>query len=335
MKKLYSLFAIVFTFTFCISQNSIMHIYQNNTPQVLNIPLSQIDSITYSDPSSVNLPSIVTSLNSFDDFSVYVSGEITDDGGGNIEQVGFVYSLSPNPTLSDMVSSAFPAGTDFYNFYRTIQNLYPNTTYHVRAYATNLAGTEYGNEVSFTTTRDNYECQGGVCEGDTLFGGIVAYLFQPDDPGYDPNTPHGIITSLNDLGTFEWGCYGTEIGLFLGGFQQIGAGLSNSQAIVDSCTSPSIAAKACLDLTLNGYSDWFLPSKFEMAEVQKKLGYYALFGINGEYWTSTEHKSGIISSTNTPDKRAEVIKAGFQEAAFMYQRDDKNESKKVRPIRYF
>lgn len=334
MKKLYSLFAVVFIFTFCFCQNTFMHIYQNNTPQVLNIPLSQIDSITYSTPSSV--PSVVTTLNSFDDFSFYVSGEITDDGGGNIEQVGFVYSLSSNPTLSDMVSSAFPAGTDFYNFYRTIEKLYPNTTYYVRAYATNIIGTGYGNEISVTTTRDNYECQGGVCEGDTLYGGIVAYLFQPDDPGYDPNTPHGIVTSLNDLGSYEWGCFGTPIGTSGLSFEERGMGLSNSQTIVDNCATPNIAARACMDLSLNGYSDWFLPSKNEMGTVFGKFGYHSLFGISGYYWTSNEfYQLGSLTPQSQADEKASVIYASPGNIDPFNPKRDKNTMQKVRPVRYF
>ena len=39
----------------------------------------------------------------------------------------------------------------FGNFSLSITSLDPNTTYFVRAYATNTAGTVYGSQVSFTT----------------------------------------------------------------------------------------------------------------------------------------------------------------------------------------
>jgi uncharacterized protein (TIGR02145 family) len=75
---------------------------------------------------------------------------ITNDGG-EIIIAGVCWSTSPNPTISDNHYGFETYGLlSFPNI-----NLYyldPNTTYYVRAYATNSAGTAYGNQVSFTTS---------------------------------------------------------------------------------------------------------------------------------------------------------------------------------------
>jgi hypothetical protein len=75
-------------------------------------------------------------------------GNITADGGGNISDRGVCWSPSVNPTIEDDKTSD---GTGTGIFVSNIANLSPNMIYYLRAYATNSAGTSYGNELSFTT----------------------------------------------------------------------------------------------------------------------------------------------------------------------------------------
>jgi hypothetical protein len=75
-------------------------------------------------------------------------GVITADGGSAITAQGVCWSTSPSPTIADSKSSD-PTGLWVYSSALTI--LAPATTYYVRAYATNSAGTGYGNQVSFTS----------------------------------------------------------------------------------------------------------------------------------------------------------------------------------------
>ena len=77
-----------------------------------------------------------------------VKGNVTDDGGAKIIYTGFCWSTSPNPTTSSNKTSDV---TGISSFNSSITGLTPNTKYYVRAYATNSAGTGYGNEVTFTT----------------------------------------------------------------------------------------------------------------------------------------------------------------------------------------
>ena len=75
-------------------------------------------------------------------------GDITDDGGLYITERGICWSTSSNPTTADSHSNN---GMDTGSYMVRMVILDPNTTYYVRAYAINSAGTTYGEEKAFTT----------------------------------------------------------------------------------------------------------------------------------------------------------------------------------------
>lgn len=75
-------------------------------------------------------------------------GNITSDGGLLITARGICWSTTTAPTISNSKTSD---GTGTGVFSSSITGLQPNTKYYLRAYATNLVGTTYGNEMSFTT----------------------------------------------------------------------------------------------------------------------------------------------------------------------------------------
>lgn len=88
--------------------------------------------------------------------SARCGGRITSDGGAKVTARGVCYGLTSEPTISDNKTIN---GTDTGSYYSAINGLTPNTKYYVRAYATNSAGTAYGNVINFTTT--DYFTQGG------------------------------------------------------------------------------------------------------------------------------------------------------------------------------
>ncbi len=103
--------------------------------------------------TDVALPTVTTASVSTIDKSYAISGgEVTKDGGADVTARGVVYGLTSEPTLSDNVLSI---GTGTGTFVATMESLEKNTTYYVRAYATNSAGTAYGDELSFTTLGDD------------------------------------------------------------------------------------------------------------------------------------------------------------------------------------
>lgn len=80
-------------------------------------------------------------------------GTVTSDGGGQVTARGVVWSTSTNPTIALSTKTVDSLGVGGYNSF--ITGLTANTKYYVRAYATNAAGTGYGNEISFTTNTIN------------------------------------------------------------------------------------------------------------------------------------------------------------------------------------
>lgn len=77
-------------------------------------------------------------------------GDITSDGGVNVTARGVVWSTSQSPTLENNTGKTND-GTGKGNYSSNLTGLLANTTYYVRAFATNSEGTAYGNELSFRT----------------------------------------------------------------------------------------------------------------------------------------------------------------------------------------
>lgn len=98
---------------------------------------------------AINPPVVTTNtVNNITTTSCVCGGNVSYDGGLPVTARGVCWSTSHNPTISHS-HTTIGSGTD--NFTSTITGLNSNTTYFVRAYATNSGGTSYGNEISFTT----------------------------------------------------------------------------------------------------------------------------------------------------------------------------------------
>lgn len=143
------LFAMLFMSSLVLHAQTIMNIHQSNGT-VLQIPTNTIDSITYTITNPGNLATITTlPIGNITSTSATSGGNITNNGGTNVTQRGVVWSTSPNPTTANSQSSD---GSGTGNYTSNLAGLTTNTTYYLRAYATNSGGTAYGNELSFTTT---------------------------------------------------------------------------------------------------------------------------------------------------------------------------------------
>lgn len=163
--------------------------------------------------------------------------------------------------------------------------------------------------------------------GEPYQGGILAYVLIAGDPGYDPNVAHGIIAAPMDQsppsGT-PWDSTHTYTGAT---GLTIGAGLSNTNRIVDSVGPGNYAAKICYDLVLGGYNDWFLPSRDELGKLianADKIGGFNTPSFSANYyWASSEGPSAFEGYTHNFGTGASV---GFQPKSMYYH---------VRAIRVF
>jgi hypothetical protein len=112
--------------------------------------VTNIQEITVTNPAVA--PTVTTTaISEIDKTTATGGGNVTADGGAEVTARGICWSTSQNPTIS---GSHTTDGTGTGSFTSAMTSLTASTTYYVRAYATNSAGTAYGEEVSFTTLPD-------------------------------------------------------------------------------------------------------------------------------------------------------------------------------------
>lgn len=115
-------------------------------------------------------------------------GEVTADGGAAVTARGACWSTSPDPTLADSYTSD---GSGTGQFTSSITGLTEATQYHVRTYATNTAGTAYGDDITFNSDAvlrltvlgdgegsvqsiaSGIGCASGTCTNDVNYGATV------------------------------------------------------------------------------------------------------------------------------------------------------------------
>lgn len=131
--------------------------------------------------------------------------------------------------------------------------------------------------------------------GNSYNGGLIFYL---DTESIYPF--EGLVAAANDQSTgVAWGCSSIDLNgddnTIAPELDGIGNGQANTSAIVNLCTESGIAAKLCNDLVLNGYSDWFLPSRDELNLMYQNIGFGATASNENIgnfsaslYWSSSE-----------------------------------------------
>jgi hypothetical protein len=228
-------------------------------------------------PSTAILPTITTTaITNITQNTATSGGNVTSDGGAPVTARGVCWSTSPNPTTANSHTTD-GSGTGSYT--SNAIGLMENTLYYVRAYATNVIGTSYGSQVSFTTL--------SFAIGQSYQGGIIFYL--------DGTGQHGLIAATADQSTgMRWwaGTYTFTMAWADG----LGAGKANTAIIIANQgygDGSTYAARVCNEytVTVNGvtYGDWYLPSKFELNLMYINLKVAGLGGFASDYyWSTTE-----------------------------------------------
>jgi streptogramin lyase len=217
--------------------------------------------------------------------------------------IGVRYSTDINfgTYSTTTIQSNVAAGT----YTSSIAGLTASTNYYAKSFIVNNAGTSYGDVVSFTTS------EGPKTLGQVYGGGIVFYILQPNDFGYDANVQHGLIVSFtNQSDGIRWN-NGTNFRVGTSG--GIGTGRANTDAIIagQGGSSTSYAAGLARAYTGGGYTDWYLGSSSEMLKLSGSwdgqsygsgicllCSYLSpitpFTSMSNQYWTSTEADESLV-----------------------------------------
>jgi hypothetical protein len=163
----------------------------------------------------------------------------------------------------------------------TVTGLTNGTAYTFMVTATNSIGTSTGVNSNSATPI--------VKVLDLAHGGTVFYIFQPDDAGYIEGEVHGLVAALEDNAPNidSWGVCNFDISGADG--TEIGTGAQNTiDMVAAGCATSGTAAYYCVNLTSEGYDDWFLPSKDEIKLMLSNEFRDVLNMDTYNHWSSTE-----------------------------------------------
>ena len=155
---------------------------------------------TYGDPvvsfiTAMNLPEVKTeSLTDITDSTATCHGDVTQDGGAQVTSRGICWSILTQPTLlNDHTIDG--SGTGKYT--GDLNHLKRDTTYFVRSYASNNAGTAYGNELSIKAGESHTSPTVTTAEVTAITQTAATTGGEVVSEGGSPVTSRGVCWSLN------------------------------------------------------------------------------------------------------------------------------------------
>lgn len=141
-------FIVLIVMMFGLSAQNYMLIYKTDGSIVV-CGTAEIDSLKFVPMGNFEEPTVTTNeVENITFTSAVCGGKVTYDGGVEVTAKGICWSTKQNPTIEDNKTID---GLGFGSYTSNLSNLLENTTYYVRAYATNVVGTSYGKEKIFTT----------------------------------------------------------------------------------------------------------------------------------------------------------------------------------------
>ena len=140
--------------------------------------------------SSISAPTVTTTdVSSITTTTASSGGDVTSEGSASVTARGVCWSTSADPTTADNKTTD---GTGTGTFTSSITGLSSNTTYHVRAYATNSDGTGYGSDKTFTTAAPAGTYYVNIASGNDSNAGTAAAPWK---------TLHHAISQINGGGS--------------------------------------------------------------------------------------------------------------------------------------
>ncbi len=141
-------------------------------------------------------------------------GNISDDGAAAVTTRGVCWSSNQNPTINNTKTED---GSGVGSFTSKISGLEPNTIYYLRAYATNEAGTAYGEQQSFTTAPSLSWEISNFTQDNGLAGNIVKSIAVDQSN----NIWVGTNSGLSKFDGSSWTSYTEADGISIEGIQAL------------------------------------------------------------------------------------------------------------------
>ena len=229
----------------------------------------------------VEKPTVVTSdVMEIAETTAKCAGNVESDGGAEVTAKGVCWSREQQPTTKNDFTNA---GAGVGEFLCEITGLEPNTTYFVRAYATNEAGTAYGEEKSFTTIGIDDEEPETPEEPDTPEEPETPETPEEPETPEDPETPE-IPEAINgyayvDLGLpsgLKWATH--NVGAFepqeIGSYFAWGEIKSKESFTASACSTygvelGDISGDVNYDVAASSWgSTWRMPTESEVVELK-------------------------------------------------------------------
>lgn len=151
-------------------------------------------------------------------------GNVISNGGSAVTRRGLVYSLSP---ISDTSGGTrlIDAGVGNGAYVTTISGLVANTTYHIRAFAVNLAGVSLGADLTFTTLVVPVLPIVSTITSNVTNTSALVYN-NVSSEGSSSVTRRGLVWSINPVTDTTSGTKVIDAGAGLGNYTSIISGLS-------------------------------------------------------------------------------------------------------------
>ena len=228
--------------------------------------------------TSAAIPKVTTAaITGITDNSAIGGGSVTSDGGLTVTARGLCWSTSPNPDIND---SKTQNGSGIGSYISYLNGLDDVTTYYVKAYATNSAGTAYGEEVHFTTTY----VTGSL--SDTRDGQIYATVKINDEWWMAENLNYRVPGSVNYYNNSDSVAYAETYGR-----------LYTWNAMMNGDTSSVLVPSGAQGVCPTG---WHIPSEAEWTALINYLGGASVAGnvmkeAGTAHWSST---SGSVTNSS-------------------------------------
>ena len=285
--------------------------------QGYSIKLSNQDTLVY--PANAILPDVTTtSFSTITDTSAVGGGNVINDGGAVVLERGICWNTSGNPTIADSRTFNGP-GIGIYT--STLTNLSAATTYYVKAYATNIVGTAYGNELQLITSNLPIVCPDSIGDYDgnyystVLIGtqcwmaeniAVTNYSNGTAIPNVTINSYWGNLDDNNIDDAYAW--YDNDtINMEIYGALYTWAAAMGGGA-VSSSANPSGVLGVCP-------TGWHLPSENEFKQLEIQLGMdSSVVDLSG--WRGTDQGSQLAGNYSIWNNGVLINNAQFGASGF-------------------